>query len=82
MGKRRRGRERLLNCESCGRTMPRDKALQYSKRSFFSTDLKTSDNVSLFTERDVYYCISCGKHRGIFQKKKEQMQRQRQRGGF
>lgn len=82
MGKRRRGRERLFSCESCGRTMPRDKAVSFNKRSYFSTDLKTSDNVSLFTEREVYYCISCGKHRKIFEKKKNQLRRQRERGGF
>ena len=77
MGKRRRGRERQENCVSCGRTVPRDKAVDFNKRSFFSTDLRTGDNVSLFTETDVYYCISCAKHRKIFEKKKKPAQMRR-----
>ena len=77
MGKKRRGRERLENCEACGRTIPRDKAIDFNKRSVFSTDLRTADNITLFTDRDVYYCISCAKHRKIFEKKKKMAQRQR-----
>lgn len=79
MGNKRRGRERLSNCESCGRTIPRDKAISYSKRSMFSTDLKGAgaENISTFVERSVVYCISCAKHRGIFEKKKKEAQRRR-----
>ena len=77
MGKGRRGRERQENCESCGRTVPRDKAISFSKRSLFSTDLKTGDNVSLFSEHNVLYCISCAKHRKIFEKKKRMAQARR-----
>jgi ribosomal protein S26 len=83
MGKKRRGRERLESCCSCGRTIPRDKAISYTRRSRFSTDLPTGDNVTAFSESDVYYCISCAKHRGIFEKKREQAQRRRERAeGF
>ncbi len=77
MGKRRRGRERLENCDSCGRTVPRDKAVDFNKRSVFSTDLRTNDNITLFTDVDVYYCISCAKHRKIFEKKKKLAQMKR-----
>ncbi|MBI2079657.1 hypothetical protein HYT84_02745 [Candidatus Micrarchaeota archaeon] len=79
MGNKRRGRERLSSCESCGRTIPRDKAIAFSKRSMFSTDLKGAgvENVSTFVERNVVYCISCAKHRGIFEKKKQMAQRKR-----
>lgn len=70
MGKKRRGRERLVTCESCGRTIPRDKAVSFSRRSRFSTDLRGSGDVSLLTDREVYYCISCAKHRRIFEKKR------------
>ncbi|MEW5996108.1 MAG: hypothetical protein AB1657_00740 [Candidatus Micrarchaeota archaeon] len=75
----RRGRERLLYCESCGRAVPRDKAVEYSKRSAFSTDLRGEENVTAFSERIVYYCISCAKHRKIFERKKEIAARRRER---
>ncbi|MEK6982793.1 MAG: hypothetical protein AABX38_07705 [Candidatus Micrarchaeota archaeon] len=75
-----RGRERLENCASCGRRIPRDKAISFSKRNFFSTDLKNADNISLSSVTDVYYCISCAKHRGIFEKKKRMAQKRRESG--
>jgi ribosomal protein S26 len=79
MGKRRRGRERLETCCSCGRTVPRDKAVADTRRSMFTTDLRGSeDNITHFSEVDVYYCISCAKHRKIFEKKKRQAQRRRE----
>ncbi|MFA6530971.1 MAG: hypothetical protein WCT31_04525 [Candidatus Micrarchaeia archaeon] len=71
MGNKRRGRERLMVCESCGRTMPRDKAIDFDKRTTYSTDLRTGDNVSTTVFRTVYYCVSCAKHRKIFEKKKQ-----------
>jgi ribosomal protein S26 len=83
MGKKRRGRDRLERCCSCGRSVPRDKAVSYTRRSKFSTDLPTGDNVVAFSEADVYYCISCAKHQKIFEKKREQAQRLKTRlGGF
>ncbi|MDD5337688.1 MAG: hypothetical protein PHS02_04355 [Candidatus ainarchaeum sp.] len=74
-----RGRERLLSCESCRRQVPRGKAVEFEKRTVFSTDLRTGDNVSEVSTRTVYYCISCAKHRGIFEIKKRQMQRRNER---
>ncbi len=38
----------------------------------FSTELKTANDVRFFERRKVVYCISCAKHRGIFEKKKRQ----------
>jgi ribosomal protein S26 len=78
MGKNRRGADRLETCTSCGRSVPRNKAVEYSNRTHFTTDLK-EDNVTYTGFRDVYYCISCAKHRGIFEKKRQQAQRQRER---
>jgi len=78
MGKRR-GRERSESCCSCGRTVPRDKAVSYTRRNRFSTDLPTGDNVTAFSESNVYYCISCAKHQKIFEKKREQAARIRAR---
>jgi len=77
MGKRR-GRERLERCSSCGRAVPRDKAVEHSKRTHFTTDLK-EDNVTYTGFSDVYYCISCAKHRGIFEIKKRENARKRER---
>jgi ribosomal protein S26 len=74
----RRGRERLERCVSCGRAVPRDKAVEYSSRTHFTTDLK-EDNVTYTGFTDSYYCISCAKHRGIFERLKQQAQRRRER---
>ncbi|MBI5227637.1 hypothetical protein HY988_03555 [Candidatus Micrarchaeota archaeon] len=81
MGNKRRGRERLENCVSCGRMMPRDKAVQFSKRKHYTTDLK-EDNITYTDFVDSYYCISCAKHRGIFEIKKRQAQQKRERGAY
>jgi ribosomal protein S26 len=74
-----RGREKLMTCESCHRQVPRGKAVEFEKRSVFSTDLRTADNIFTVSDRVVYYCISCAKHRKIFEKKKKMMQRQGER---
>lgn len=80
MGKRRRGRDRLVTCCSCGRSVPRDKAVSYMKRTSYSTDLRGKEgDISFQDMRPVYYCVSCAKHRGIFEKKKKQAQRRRER---
>lgn len=79
MGRRRRGRDRLVTCVSCGRSVPRTKAVDYNRRARFSSDLKNKEeDVYIVSESIDSYCISCAKHRGITQKKKEQMQRRRQ----
>ncbi len=77
MGKRRRGRERLVRCAGCGRQVPRDKAVTDIRRRTYSTDLKGEENVAYMDTIEVSYCISCGKHRGIFEKKKQSAQRRR-----
>ena len=65
-----RGKSTLVTCESCGRKVPRDKAVIYEKGVRFSTELKTANDVRFFERMKVYYCISCAKHRGIFERKK------------
>lgn len=75
-----RGREKLLCCESCRRQVPRGKAVEFEKRSVFSTDLRGPDNVFAVSERTVYYCISCAKHRKIFEIKKRKMMARRSAG--
>jgi len=70
-----RGREEFVTCDNCGRKVPRNKAVVYYKTVAFSTDLHTSGDVKFFEKKKVYYCISCAKHLGIFEKKKAQMAR-------
>lgn len=80
MGKKRRGRDRSVTCCSCSRTVPRTKAVDYSRRSRFSSDLKDKEeNVFIISESIDYYCISCAKRKGITLKKKEQLRKQRER---
>jgi len=79
MGSKIRGRQRLVNCDSCGRRVPRDKAVSYERTSVFSTDMKTADDVRLMTRNEMHYCPSCAKSRGIYEKKKEQAIRRSQR---
>jgi len=55
--------------------------VEYSSRTHFTTDLK-EDNVTYTGFSDQYYCISCAKHRGIFEKKKQQAQRLREKRGL
>lgn len=79
MGKKRRGRDRLATCVSCGRAVPRNKAIEYERRSRISTDLRDENNVSAFISNVEYYCISCGKHRRITEKLKKQAANRRAR---
>jgi len=82
MGKKRRGRDRLLTCEKCGRYVPRDKAVEYRRRSSYSTDLRGEENVVAYSDNTAYYCISCAKHGRILEKKKKAAARRRERRGF
>lgn len=70
-----RGKETAVTCDSCGRKVPRNKAVPYERAITFSTELHTANDVRFFERRRVYYCISCAKHRGIFEKLKEQAAR-------
>jgi len=79
MGKKRRGRDRLVSCISCGRAVPKNKAIEYERRSRISTDLRDGNNVSAFISNIERYCISCGKHRRITEKLKKQAAKRRER---
>ncbi len=52
--------------------VPRNKAVVFEKVITFNTETKTANDVRFFEKRKVYYCISCAKHRGIFEKLKRQ----------
>jgi len=66
-----RGRQNLVICTSCGRRVPRTKAVSYDRRVVYSTDLKTADDIKVFEQHKEFYCPSCGKHRHIYDKKKQ-----------
>ena len=70
-----RGRDKLINCDACGRRMPRGKAVSYDRSVVYSTDMRSKDDVKYFEKRKMHYCPSCGKSLGIYEKKKQQMQR-------
>lgn len=67
-----RGKETAVVCESCGRKVPRNKGIAFEKAISFNTAMKTTNDVRFFERRKTYYCISCAKHRGIFEKLKRQ----------
>ena len=70
-----RGRDALINCDSCGRRMPRGKAVSYERSIIYNTDMHSADDVKYFDRRKMYYCPSCGKSKGIYQKKIKQAMR-------
>ncbi len=80
-----RGRESLVRCEKCGREVRRDKAL-FIEKPVFSNPLERKDVYSeTYTRvltREVSYCISCGKHARLFQKKKKMQEQAREREKF
>ena len=65
-----RGKEILVTCDSCGRKVPRNKAVVYERGMSFSTETRTTNDVRFFERLKMTYCISCAKHRGIFEKLK------------
>jgi ribosomal protein S26 len=70
-----RGSESQVVCDSCGRRVPRSKGIVYEKMVKYGTEPNSLSNVRFMTKRKVYYCISCAKHRGIFEKKAREAER-------
>lgn len=66
-----RGKETLVTCDQCGRKVPRNKAVVYERPVSFSTETRTTQDVRFFERLKTQYCISCAKHRGIFEKLKQ-----------
>jgi len=75
MAKKGRGREPLVNCSSCGRKVPRSKAVQLDRPIVYSTDTKTKDEVRAIYHVKEVYCPSCGKHKHIYERKKRMFMR-------
>lgn len=77
-----RGRERQVICAKCGRQVRRDKAV-FIEKAVFSNPIERKDTADdQYTRaffRELAYCPSCGKHLRVYEKKKEQNQRARER---
>ena len=77
-----RGREKIVRCEKCGREVRKDKAL-FIEKAVFNNPLERKDVYSetynRVLTREVSYCVSCGKHARLFQKKKQQQERLKER---
>ena len=67
-----RGRETMVICDQCGRRVPRNKAVIFERAISLNTGMQSAQDVRFFERRKTLYCISCAKHRGIFEKKKRQ----------
>ncbi|MFQ5406436.1 MAG: hypothetical protein ACE5DI_04750 [Candidatus Micrarchaeia archaeon] len=82
MGKKGRGRERLVRCEKCGRLVRRDKAV-FIDKVMFANPLDRhevfDDDYQRTLSREVAYCPSCGKHLRVYEKKKKMLQAQKER---
>ncbi len=67
-----RGRERLISCSKCGRAVRRDKAVCIEK-VMLTNPVERQDTFDDQWQpritREVCYCISCGKHLRVFDKK-------------
>ncbi len=77
-----RGRERLVRCEKCGRTVRKDKAVFIEKMMFanpLDRNQVQDEQYRSAIFREVCYCPSCGKHGRIYEKKKQQNERLRER---
>jgi len=74
-----RGKTTLVRCNGCGRSVSRGKAVVDFRPIVYSTDLRTADDLRYMEKRKVYYCVSCGKSLGVYEKKKRQNEIYRER---
>ena len=72
-----RGKTTLVRCNSCGRSVPRAKAVVDYRPVVYTTDLRSADDLRYMEKRKVYYCVSCGKSLGVYERKKKQQQQRR-----
>ncbi len=80
-----RGKEKLVRCEKCGREVRKDKAVFIEKPVLINPLERKdvySETYNKVLTREVSYCISCGKHGRIFEKKKKLLARQKEREKF
>ncbi len=78
-----RGKERQIICAGCKRYCRRDKAV-YIEKVVFSNPIERKDTVEQESyravfKREVAYCPGCGKHLRVYEKKKQENERRRER---
>ncbi len=78
-----RGKERQIICAACKRYCRRDKAV-YIEKVVFSNPIERKDVVDpeeyrAVFKREVAYCPGCGKHLRVYEKKKRENERRRER---
>ncbi len=78
-----RGKERQVICASCKRYCRRDKAV-YIEKVVFSNPIERKDTLDqdeyrAVFKREVAYCPGCGKHLKVYEKKKLENERNRER---
>ena len=74
-----RGRSTLVRCNGCGRNVSRGKAVVDYRSVIYSTDLRNAEDLRYMEKRKVYYCVSCGKSLGVYERKKKYQQQQHRR---
>jgi len=72
-----RGKTTLVRCSGCGRNVPRTKAVSDMRPVVYCTELRNADDIRCMIKRKCYYCVSCGKSLGIYEKKKRRAEMQR-----
>ena len=80
-----KGKGSLVQCQSCGQTVPRDKAKRVSKRIsmvdyVLSKELRQKGAYIASPVTTKYYCVSCAVHRGVV-KVRSKTERKRRRKG-
>ncbi|MEJ2251370.1 MAG: 30S ribosomal protein S26e [Candidatus Lokiarchaeota archaeon] len=76
-----KGRYKRVQCAKCGRSVPRSKAKQVSRRtslvdSRMYQELKKQGTVILSGSTRKYYCISCAVHSGVVSQRDKQERRE------
>ena len=74
-----RGRDKLITCSACGRRVPRGNTISYEKRIYYSTDLRSADDVRYTDTCLQHYCPKCAKKFGIYEKIRRQSEMRRRR---
>jgi ribosomal protein S26 len=72
-----RGKTTLVRCGGCGRSVPRTKAVSDLKPIVYSTELRNANDIRCMIKRKIYYCVSCGKSLGVYERKKKRAAMQR-----
>ncbi|MCW4052535.1 MAG: 30S ribosomal protein S26e [Candidatus Bathyarchaeota archaeon] len=79
-----KGKGSLVQCNSCGQQVPRDKAKRVSRRVSvvdyaLSKELRQKGTYIASPVETKYYCVSCAVHRGVVKVRSRDDRRRRRR---